>query len=250
MLVGTTITTMSMSDGDDIAPPPLAGGGWEEGASSNGPPPPPPNPLPQGEGEKLLRLLAWLSPGFPTGGYAYSHGLEWAVDCGDITDGDTLRIWLTDVLIHGSGRNDAILLRHACRPGADQGALNDLAIAVAPSRERRAETLDQGTAFAAAAAPWYPPALAGACRLSDRGRCARRSAWAGRRHDHSRLPSGLRRQPDLRRRPPGPARPKHGLARSRRAGADHPARCGGIARCNARRPGRLRLSFRSRRHAA
>ena len=32
----------------------------------------------------LLRLLAWLSPGFPTGGYAYSHGLEWAVECGDI----------------------------------------------------------------------------------------------------------------------------------------------------------------------
>ncbi len=116
-------------------------------------------PLPSREGEKLLRLLAWLSPAFPTGAYAYSHGLEWAVDCGDIADGDTLRIWLTDVLIHGSGRNDAILLRHACRPGADQGALNDLAIAVAPSRERRTETLDQGAAFVAAAAAWHPPEL-------------------------------------------------------------------------------------------
>ncbi len=28
----------------------------------------------------LLRLLAWLSPAFPTGAYAYSHGLEWAVE--------------------------------------------------------------------------------------------------------------------------------------------------------------------------
>ena len=37
-----------------------------------------------------MRLLAWLSPSFPTGAYAYSHGLEWAVECGDITDGDTL----------------------------------------------------------------------------------------------------------------------------------------------------------------
>ncbi len=81
------------------------------------------------------------------------------MDCGDITDGDTLQAWLTDVLIHGSGRNDAILLRHACRPGADRAALNDLAIAIAPSRERRAETLDQGTAFVAAAAPWHPPDL-------------------------------------------------------------------------------------------
>jgi urease accessory protein len=107
----------------------------------------------------LLRLLAWLSPGFPTGGYAYSHGLEWEVDRGDITSGDTLQAWLTDILTHGSGRNDAILLRHACRPGADHAALNDLAIAIAPSRERRAETLDQGTAFVAAAAPWHPPDL-------------------------------------------------------------------------------------------
>jgi urease accessory protein len=107
----------------------------------------------------LLRLLAWLSPAFPTGAYAYSHGLEWAVESGDITDGDTLREWLTDVLLHGSGRNDAILLRHAHRPGSDCTALNDLAAAIAPSRERRAETLDQGTAFVVAATAWHPPEL-------------------------------------------------------------------------------------------
>jgi urease accessory protein len=122
-------------------------------------------PLPLREGEygvpcqALLRLLAWLSPAFPTGAYAYSHGVEWAVECGDIADGDTLRVWLGDVLIHGSGHNDAILLRHAHRAGSDHAALNDLAVAIAPSRERRAETLDQGTAFVAAAAAWHPPAL-------------------------------------------------------------------------------------------
>ncbi len=126
---------------------------------------PPPSPLPQGEGEygvrcqALLRLLAWLSPAFPTGAYAYSHGVEWAVECGDIADGDTLHVWLRDVLIHGSGRNDAILLRHAHRAGSDHAALNDLAAAIAPSRERRAESLDQGTAFVAAAAAWHPPDL-------------------------------------------------------------------------------------------
>ncbi len=106
----------------------------------------------------LVRLLAWLSPAFPTGGYAYSHGLEWAVEGGDVTDGETLHVWLADILVHGSGRNDAILLRHAHR-GGDRGAINDLAVAVAPSRERRAETLDQGTAFVAAAAAWGPPEL-------------------------------------------------------------------------------------------
>ena len=66
---------------------------------------------------ELLRLLAWLSPAFPTGAYAYSHGLEQAIEDGDIADGETLRNWLTDVLHHGSGRNDVILLRHAHRAG-------------------------------------------------------------------------------------------------------------------------------------
>ncbi len=28
----------------------------------------------------LMRLLTWLSPAFPTGAFAYSHGLEWAVE--------------------------------------------------------------------------------------------------------------------------------------------------------------------------
>ena len=45
----------------------------------------------------LLRLLTWLSPAFPTGGFAYSQGLEWAVEAGDVTDRDSLREWLRDV---------------------------------------------------------------------------------------------------------------------------------------------------------
>lgn len=110
------------------------------------------------EGIALLRLQAWLSPAFPIGAYAYSHGLEWAVEAADIVDGETLRTWLADVLAHGSGRNDIILLRHAYRAD-DHTELNDLAIAIAPSRERRNETLDQGTAFIAAAAAWHPPSL-------------------------------------------------------------------------------------------
>ena len=108
---------------------------------------------------ELLRLLAWLSPAFPTGAYAYSHGLEQAVEDGDIADGETLRNWLTDILHHGSGRNDMILLRHAHRTGTDLIELNDLAVALAASRERRIETLDQGTAFVAAVAPWHAPRL-------------------------------------------------------------------------------------------
>jgi len=162
MPADTIISIMTSEERRTESPPPLAGGGWGEGAAPVLAATPPPTPLPQGEGElptPTLRLLAWLSPAFPTGAYAYSHGLEWAVESSDVTDGDTLRVWLADVLAHGSGRNDAILLRHAHRAIGDCVALNDLAAAIAPSRERRAETLDQGTAFIAAAAAWHPPEL-------------------------------------------------------------------------------------------
>jgi urease accessory protein len=105
----------------------------------------------------LLNLLAWFSPAFPTGAFAYSHGLEWAVESGDIKDGETLLQWLTDVLAHGAGRSDTILLRHAHRAAADPTTLREiveLATACAPARERRDESLNQGRAFQRAVAAW------------------------------------------------------------------------------------------------
>ncbi len=113
------------------------------------------------EATALLRLLAWLSPAFPTGGFACSHGLEWAVEAGDVRDEASLLLWLGDVLAHGSGRSDAILLRHAHR--ADPAALPMVAAfgaAAAGSRERLAETLGQGEAFRRAALVWGSPRLA------------------------------------------------------------------------------------------
>jgi urease accessory protein len=108
----------------------------------------------------LLRLLAWLSPAFPTGAFAYSHGLEWAVETADVTDGPTLQGWLSDVITHGAGRSDTILLRHAHRSSRDPVGLAEviaLATAMAPARERQAEALDQGRAFLLATAPWGLP---------------------------------------------------------------------------------------------
>ena len=109
----------------------------------------------------LVRLLTWLSPGFPTGAYAYSHGLEWAVEAGDIRDEATLVRWLNTVLRHGAGHADAILLRHAHRaPDADTLVdLAELAAAAQPGRERQAETLAQGGAFVLAARVWGAPLL-------------------------------------------------------------------------------------------
>ncbi len=101
----------------------------------------------------LLRLLTWLSPAFPTGAFAYSHGLEWAVENGGVHDGATLQAWLEDVLRHGTGRTDAILFRHA-HVGVDVAVLGR---AAQTGRERLAETVGQGDAFVRAASAW--PAL-------------------------------------------------------------------------------------------
>ena len=112
-------------------------------------------------GPALAKLLTWLSPAFPTGAFAYSHGLEWAVESGDITTEQALLPWLEDVLDHGAGHTDAVLLRHAHR--ADDLAtlieIAELAEAAQPSKERRSETLGQGDAFAIAARVWGAPLL-------------------------------------------------------------------------------------------
>jgi urease accessory protein len=104
----------------------------------------------------LVRLLTWLSPGFPTGGYAYSHGLEWAVETGDVRDVATLVSWCGDLLRHGSGWSDAILLRHAHRARNDDAlqVVMEAAAAACSGRERRMETIAQGEAFVAAALVW------------------------------------------------------------------------------------------------
>jgi urease accessory protein len=113
-----------------------------------------------------LPLLIWLSPAFPVGSFAYSHGLEWAVEAGDIFDAATLREWLVDLLNFGAPRSDAILFACAFRAArsSDWAALdeiNELAVALAGSTERRLETCAQGRAFInAMRAAWICDALA------------------------------------------------------------------------------------------
>ena len=99
--------------------------------------------------QPLLTALQWLSPAFPVGSFAYSHGLEWAIEAGHIKDEPTLQSWLQDLIALGSGRSDAILvsLAHCAEDRAALKSLNDLALALAPSSERRAETVLQGQAF-------------------------------------------------------------------------------------------------------
>lgn len=100
----------------------------------------------------LLSLVQWLSPAFPTGGFAYSHGLEWVISTGEVRDGATLERWLGDLLRFGTGRTEAILLAQALAAEADLDALTEIARTLAPSAERLRETEDQGAGFAATTA--------------------------------------------------------------------------------------------------
>ncbi|RBP86789.1 urease accessory protein [Rhodobacter sp. 140A] len=99
----------------------------------------------------LLSLVQWLSPAFPTGAFAYSHGLEQAVAEGDVRDAPALAAWLADILADGAGWNDAVLLACALR-GEALAPLADLARALAGSAERLHETEAQGAAFTRAQA--------------------------------------------------------------------------------------------------
>ena len=141
-----------------------------------------------------LHLMAWLSPSFPVGAFAYSHGLETAVDAGDVVDAATLETWLADLATHGALRNDAIIVSAAWRAArqADRDglhAVNELALALCPARERHLETSGMGDAFAGtikaawgeAACPLlpdrpvaYPVAFGAACAMQNLplGQCA------------------------------------------------------------------------------
>ena len=108
-----------------------------------------------------LPLLVWLSPAFPVGAFAYSHGLEWAQEAGDVTDAATLERWLADLLRFGSARNDAVIFAVAHRAAVQRdapalAAAAELALALASSAERRLETSTQGDAFVVAVAGSWP----------------------------------------------------------------------------------------------
>lgn len=112
-----------------------------------------------------LPLLIWLSPSFPVGSFAFSHGLEWAVQTGEVKDAETTIAWIGALLNHGAQRNDAILATSAWRAvrDADEQALrgvSELALALAGSRERYLEATAQGNAFVTAIrSAWADPEI-------------------------------------------------------------------------------------------
>ncbi len=108
-----------------------------------------------------LTLMAWLSPAFPVGAFAYSHGLEWAFEAGDVQDAASLSAWLTDLMDFGSLHSDRVLIAcaHQALASRDEARLReiaDLALALCPSAERYLEATQQGGAFCSAIKTSWP----------------------------------------------------------------------------------------------
>lgn len=104
-------------------------------------------PIPEALLADHLRLGQWLSPGFPTSAYAYSHGLETEIAEARVPDAEALLHWISAVLRVGAGKSDLMVML-ATRRGADPEAMADLARALAGSCERLEETEAQGAALA------------------------------------------------------------------------------------------------------
>lgn len=109
---------------------------------------------------RIIRLMAWLGPSFPVGAYAYSHGIEYAVEAGLVHDQDTLATWVRGILRFGAARVDADLYRETwyatrCGDAERMAAVGALGRAMRGTLEIAAETTAQGTAFAdTVAAAW------------------------------------------------------------------------------------------------
>ncbi|MEO0615220.1 MAG: urease accessory UreF family protein [Pseudomonadota bacterium] len=109
----------------------------------------------------LYRLMSWLSPSFPVGAYAFSHGLEWQIEHEGLTKPEPVRDWIAELILRGSGQTDLVLCGAAWRAIADGATVSDLselALAFSGTAERVTETQAQGTAFVGTVRATWPDA--------------------------------------------------------------------------------------------
>ena len=93
--------------------------------------------------ESLQILQTWFSPSFPVGSFSYSHGLEAMINDNLIKSKEDILDYLKSVLKYGTGKNDIILIKHSYQ-GEE---LNELALSLCPTKERKIESIEMGNAF-------------------------------------------------------------------------------------------------------
>ncbi len=90
------------------------------------------------------QLLRLASPALPIGAFAWSGGLEGAIDEGRVHDIPSAERWVHDLLTHAQGRWDAPILWTMLTQPARRQALDALYLASRETLELRAETLQTG----------------------------------------------------------------------------------------------------------
>jgi urease accessory protein len=98
-----------------------------------------------------LRFQTFLSPAFPVGSYAFSHGLEYAVESRLVKDEAGLAEWTEGILSLGLARSEGVLF-HRAFEAAGQGhkallKTAELGAALLPTAELGLESLAQGEAL-------------------------------------------------------------------------------------------------------
>ena len=93
--------------------------------------------------EALQILQTWFSPSFPVGSFSYSHGLEAMINDNLVKSKEDILDYLKCILKHGTGKNDIILMKYTYQ-GEE---LNELALSLCPSKERKIESIEIGNAF-------------------------------------------------------------------------------------------------------
>lgn len=101
----------------------------------------------------LLRLLQLASPALPIGAFAYSQGLERAVEDGWVKDEESAREWILGLLAHGLGALEVPVLarlRRALEEGRPDEVRrwNDFLFASRGAAELQAEDQRLGSALA------------------------------------------------------------------------------------------------------
>ncbi len=99
-----------------------------------------------------LRLLQLVSPSLPVGAFTYSQGLEWAVECGWVTDETRLSDWVEDILNGSIARLELPILARLYRAAADcdhDGLQwwSRYLLASRETRELREEEMNRGRAL-------------------------------------------------------------------------------------------------------
>lgn len=100
----------------------------------------------------LIRLMQLSSVSLPVGGYSFSQGLEYAIDCGWLRKQDQVHDWLEVQLLHSVAQVDLPLLRLLMHAAEQQDwqeviRLNDLALACRETKELRLTDTAMGEAL-------------------------------------------------------------------------------------------------------